>query len=35
MKNKRETPEQLTCQYCGAVKNEITFVIGASRKPDW
>lgn len=36
MANKtRQTPEVLTCHYCGAVKNEISFVIGAARKADW
>jgi len=25
----------LTCEYCGAVKNEVVFVIGASKKPEW
>lgn len=36
-KQRRETPEQLTCAYCGAVKHEITFTIGACSKdkPDW
>ena len=27
--------EKLTCAYCGKEKNEITFVIGASKTPDW
>lgn len=31
----RQTPEILTCAYCGATKNEITFIIGASREPEW
>lgn len=25
----------LICAYCGAVKAEVSFVIGASRVPDW
>ena len=32
---KRTQPETLTCAYCGAVKNEIIFMIGASKEPDW
>lgn len=32
---KRQTPENLTCAYCGAVKKEIIFCIGASSKKDW
>lgn len=36
-KTKRGTPDKLVCEYCGAVKTEITFVIGACSKPgtDW
>jgi len=33
--NKRQNTEQLTCAYCGAVKEEIVFCIGASSGPDW
>ena len=29
------TPDKLICEFCGAVKNEVIFVIGASSKPDW
>ena len=25
----------LVCAFCGAVKNEVSFVIGTSSKPDW
>lgn len=25
----------MTCEYCQAVKQEISFCIGASREPDW
>ena len=25
----------LVCAFCGATKNEVSFVIGASSKPDW
>ena len=25
----------LVCDYCGKVKEEVIFVIGASHKPDW
>jgi len=32
---KRQTPDTLTCAYCGTVKNEISFFIGATKKPDW
>ncbi len=35
MTTKRQTPEQLTCAYCGAIKQEISFFIGASTKKDW
>ena len=36
MKTKtRQTPEQLTCAYCGAIKQEISFFIGATKKADW
>ena len=31
----RNTAEKLTCTYCGAVKEEIIFCIGASSKKDW
>lgn len=36
-KIKRGTPEKLVCDFCGAEKKEITFVIGACSKPgtDW
>ena len=27
--------EKLICSYCGKVKNEISFFIGASLKVDW
>ena len=27
--------DQLICDYCGAVKKEFSFVIGASTKKDW
>ena len=35
MRSNRATPDTLTCAYCGAVKNEISFFIGAARKADW
>ena len=25
----------LVCAFCGATKPEVTFLIGAGRKPDW
>lgn len=25
----------LVCAFCGATKNEVSFIIGASSKPDW
>lgn len=25
----------IVCAYCGATKTEVTFIIGASSKPDW
>jgi transcription elongation factor Elf1 len=28
-------PETLTCAYCGRVKEEVSFCIGASNGPDW
>jgi hypothetical protein len=28
-------PDKLTCEYCGAEKNEIAFYIGATNIPDW
>lgn len=28
-------PEKLICEYCGAEKEEISFCIGASLKPEW
>ena len=28
-------PDKLVCAYCGKVKEEVIFVIGASSKPDW
>ena len=31
----KATPDKLTCAYCGAVKQEISFMIGAARKADW
>lgn len=36
-KIKRGTPEKLVCDFCGAEKKEITFMIGACSKPgtDW
>ena len=34
-KTTRQTPEVLTCAYCGAIKQEIIFCIGASSKKDW
>lgn len=27
--------EKLTCEYCGKVKDEVSFFIGASLEPDW
>jgi hypothetical protein len=27
--------EKLKCEFCGAEKEEFTFIIGASPKPDW
>ena len=27
--------EKLVCDYCGKVKDEVTFVIGASIEKDW
>ena len=27
--------DKLTCEYCGKVKDEVIFIIGASSKPDW
>jgi sarcosine oxidase delta subunit len=27
--------EKLVCEYCGREKEEFSFVIGASPKPDW
>lgn len=27
--------EELKCQYCGKVKGEVSFYIGASIEPDW
>ena len=27
--------EKLTCEYCGKVKEEFSFIIGASLNPDW
>lgn len=27
--------EKLICEYCGKVKAEMTFVIGASNQSDW
>jgi hypothetical protein len=29
------TQEKLKCEYCGAEKEEFSFCIGASNKPDW
>jgi len=34
-KPKRETPNKLVCDFCGKVKDEITFIIGAAKKADW
>ena len=25
----------LVCAFCGATKDEVVFIIGASKKPDW
>ncbi len=33
--SRRETPDKLTCAYCGKAKEEIIFCIGASTKPEW
>lgn len=27
--------ENITCNYCGKIKEELTFVIGASIEPEW
>jgi len=27
--------EKLTCDYCGKEKQEVSFIIGASKDPDW
>ena len=27
--------DKLVCDYCGKTKDEITFFIGATKKPDW
>jgi len=27
--------ETLTCEYCGKIKNELSFFIGATNTPDW
>ena len=27
--------EKLTCAYCGKTKEEVSFFIGATKKPDW
>jgi len=27
--------EKLTCEFCGKEKDEFSFIIGASSKPDW
>jgi hypothetical protein len=35
MRRNQGNHEQLTCDYCGAVKQEISFCIGAARKPEW
>ena len=31
----KQASEVLTCAYCGKVKQEIAFCIGASIEPDW
>ncbi len=28
-------PDVLTCEYCGKVKEDFTFMIGASKNPEW
>jgi hypothetical protein len=33
--DKMAREHKLFCEYCGLVKEEFTFVIGASSKPDW
>ena len=30
-----KTMKNLVCEYCGAVREVVQFVIGASRKADW
>jgi len=35
MQTRKGNPSQLVCDYCGAVKKEISFFIGASIKADW
>ena len=36
MTTKRQgNPKQLVCDYCGAVKQEISFCIGAAKNPEW
>lgn len=34
-KNTNIDNDTLQCEYCGTIKNEVIFVIGASNKPDW
>lgn len=29
------TNKRVICDYCGAVKETVSFVIGATNKPDW
>lgn len=33
--NKMQEQKQAICEYCGAVKEDLSFVIGASIKADW
>ena len=33
--NEMQARNKTICEYCGAEKDGISFVIGASREPDW
>ena len=33
--SKMQLEGKAICEYCGKTKNELSFVIGASNKPDW
>ena len=33
--NQMQAKKQTICEYCGAVKDGISFMIGASLTPDW